>query len=105
MNIGANIKFFRKSKDLTQEELAEQLNVTVSAVSQWESEKTMPDITLLPKLSMIFEVSVDELLGVSDEKNAQKLKEFEEEFKKLYYDRKYTEMVELARKEGIESIS
>ena len=43
MNIGAVIKEKRQKKDLTQEQLAEYLNVSVSAVSQWESGKTTPD--------------------------------------------------------------
>jgi len=41
MNIGAKLKELRHKKDLTQEQLAEYLNVSVSAVSQWESEKNL----------------------------------------------------------------
>ena len=63
MNIGAVIKEKRQKKDLTQEQLAEYLNVSVSAVSQWESGKTTPDFSLLVPLANFFDVSLDELLG------------------------------------------
>ena len=45
MNIAYKIKKYRRDKDMTQEELAEYLGVSVSAVSQWESGKTLPDIS------------------------------------------------------------
>ena len=51
MNIGAKIKQLRKEKDLTQEQLAEYLNVSISAVSQWESGKTLPDLSLILPLA------------------------------------------------------
>ncbi|MBQ4510279.1 MAG: helix-turn-helix transcriptional regulator [Clostridia bacterium] len=98
MNIGNNIRNFRRGKDMTQEELAELLNVTVSAISQWESSKTMPDITLLPKLAIIFGVSTDELLGFSVEQNNEYFNYFKEKIDSLYVERKYDEMVTLARK-------
>ena len=44
-SIGEKIKKLRLAKKMTQEMLARQLNVTVSAVSQWESGKTMPDLS------------------------------------------------------------
>lgn len=62
MNIGSVIKAKRRQKDLTQEQLAEYLGVSVSAVSQWESGKTVPDISLIVTLANFFEVTTDELL-------------------------------------------
>ncbi|MGN1410204.1 MAG: helix-turn-helix domain-containing protein [Eubacteriales bacterium] len=64
MNIGEKIKKLRRSRDMTQEELAESLSVSVSAVSQWESGKTTPDISALPVLCNLFGVTSDELLGI-----------------------------------------
>lgn len=98
MEIGKNIRNLRRNKDMTQEEIAELLNVTVSAISQWESGKTMPDITLLPKLAIIFGVSTDEVLGFSEEQNKEAFRLFKEEIDSLYRERKYDEMVALARK-------
>jgi tellurite methyltransferase len=61
--ISKNICRFRKEKGLTQEELAQKLGLTFQAVSKWETAQTLPDISLLPKLSQILEVSVDRLFG------------------------------------------
>ena len=64
MNIGTNIKKLRRERDITQEQLAEYLNISVSAISQWESGKTTPDISLLAPLANIFDVTSDVLLGI-----------------------------------------
>ena len=60
--IGENIAFFRKKKELTQDELAKILKVSNQAVSKWEAGKCCPDIELLPELARFFGVSIDELL-------------------------------------------
>ncbi len=57
------ISFYRKKHSLTQEELAQKLEVTNQAVSKWESAQCCPDISLLPKLADIFDISIDELFG------------------------------------------
>lgn len=62
--IGENIKFFRKSKDITQEVLAEMLGISFQSVSRWELGICYPDIEFFPILSQIFEVTVDKLLVV-----------------------------------------
>lgn len=62
MNIGNQIKNFRKAKKLTQEQLAEYLGVTSQAVSKWETGVSAPDIDMLPRLAIFFHTSVDELL-------------------------------------------
>ncbi len=76
MKIGKTIKQLRRERDMTQEALAERLNISISAVSQWEIDKTMPDITMLPLLSAIFNVSTDELLGIKGEKAQQQINEY-----------------------------
>lgn len=60
--VGKNIKAFREQKNLTQEQLAEQLNVTRQAVSSWETEKTQPDVETLHKIACALECSVEELI-------------------------------------------
>lgn len=60
--IGNRIAAWRKEKGLTQEELAEALGVSAQAVSKWENDVSCPDISLLPKLAKILEVTTDELL-------------------------------------------
>lgn len=61
--IGAFIAERRKSKDITQSELAEKMGVSDKAVSKWERNLSYPDITLTPKLAKELGVTVDELLN------------------------------------------
>ena len=63
MTLGKRISMYRKEKALTQEALAEALNISPQAVSKWENDQTCPDIQLLPTLSKILGVTVDELLS------------------------------------------
>lgn len=62
MIIGDIIKKRRIALKLTQEELAEKCNVTPQAVSRWENEISLPDITLVPRLSEVLKISCDTLL-------------------------------------------
>jgi len=62
--IGENIRDLRLERAITQEQLAEQLNVSAPAVSKWERGEAYPDITLVPKLAEILGVSTDKLFGV-----------------------------------------
>lgn len=62
MNVGDKIRTLRKSKKLTQEQLAEYLNISSQAVSKWETGLSGPDIDMLPRLAVFFGVTVDELL-------------------------------------------
>ncbi len=68
------IKDLRKSKRLTQAQLADLLNVSDKAVSKWENDEGMPDIENLKRLAAVFNVSVDYILGnhVSDKKIIEK---------------------------------
>lgn len=61
-SIGKFIAVLRKAAGMTQKELSEKLNVSDKAVSRWEREESLPDLTLLPVLAEIFGVTTDELL-------------------------------------------
>jgi len=61
-SVGKNIKRFREEKGLTQDAMAEKLNVTRQAVSNWECGKTEPDIDMLHKISCALGVSVEEII-------------------------------------------
>lgn len=61
--LSKNISVFRKQKAFTQEGLAELVGVSYQAVSKWETGKSLPDITILPKLSEVFECSIDDLFS------------------------------------------
>ena len=60
--LGKNIANRRKLMHLTQEELAEKLGVSAQAVSKWENDISIPDISLLINLADLFEISLDELI-------------------------------------------
>ena len=71
--LGMRIAMRRKEKGLKQDELAEMLGVSPQAVSKWENDQTCPDISLLPQLSKILGVTVDELLSGKEETPAVRL--------------------------------
>ena len=71
MSLGEKIQFYRKQKNLSQEQLGEMLFVSRQTVSQWEKDQTTPTIDNLLKLKEIFGVSVDELLS-KDTQTVQK---------------------------------
>lgn len=63
--MGQIIKRLRKERNLTQEELAEQLNISSQAVSKWENQTSMPDISQIVPLAHVFGVSTDVLFGTA----------------------------------------
>lgn len=63
-----NIKLLRVEKNLSQDELAKQVHITQTAVSQWEKGKTNPDMNTAKELAEFFEVTIDYLLGRSEER-------------------------------------
>lgn len=63
MNLGNKIMTLRKKNNLSQEDLAEKVGVTRQTISKWELEETTPDINQAKKLSMIFNISLDELVN------------------------------------------
>ena len=63
--MGQIIRRLRKERNLTQEELAEQLGVTFQAVSKWENGTGMPDISQVVPIAHVFDVSTDVLFGTS----------------------------------------
>ncbi|MBO7177386.1 MAG: helix-turn-helix transcriptional regulator [Clostridia bacterium] len=79
MEIGTIIKKHRRQRDMTQEQLAEYLRVSVSAVSQWESGKTAPDLALIPAICNLFGISADELLGINLEQKEKRISDIEDQ--------------------------
>lgn len=60
--VSKNLRRLRKKQNLTQEQLAEALHVTRQAISNWENDKTQPDIASLTQLAEILHVDIEELL-------------------------------------------
>lgn len=80
MTFGNIIKELRLKHNLTQERLAEMLNLSPQAVSRWETGAAMPDISLLPPLSTLFGVTTDYLLGMDTYQKDLRKAEFDEAF-------------------------
>lgn len=78
-SIGERLLELRTQKQMTQEELAEQLKVTRQSVSKWESNDTFPNMNKLIELCDMFQVSLDYLLRGIEEPNANDKKEQEAE--------------------------
>ncbi len=75
--IGTFLKELRKEKDLTQEQLAETLNVSRRTVSRWETGTNLPDMDILIELSDLYEVDLRELLN-GERKNGKMNEEMKE---------------------------
>lgn len=76
MEVGKKIHQLRKLSGMTQEQLAEKLDVSRQTVSKWESDGSLPDLESAVKVSRIFHVSLDELLlegedGMTDKNGEQ----------------------------------
>ena len=75
--ISKNLKELRKKKNNTQEDLAEFLTVSITAVSKWERGECYPDIEFLPKIAAYYNVSVDDLLGVGEIRKQERIQEYQ----------------------------
>ena len=75
--IGTFLKELRKEKELTQEQLAEALNVSRRTVSRWETGSNMPDLDLLVEMADLYQVDLRELLN-GERKNEQMNEEMKE---------------------------
>ena len=73
VKIGEFLKELRKEKGLTQEQLAEQFNVSRRSVSRWETGKNMPDISLLVEIAEFYDTSIPEI--INGERKSEKMNE------------------------------
>ncbi len=80
MSFGTTIKALRHGANMTQERLAELLSISPQAVSRWETDAAMPDISLLPPLATLFGVTTDHLLGMDSYQRDLRRAEFDEAF-------------------------
>ena len=74
-SIGEMISSLRKEKRMTQNDLAEKMNVTDKAVSKWERNLSCPDVNSIPKLADILGTTVEELLNAQSKKENNKIDE------------------------------
>ncbi len=97
MNIGKKIKEERIKKNWTQEQLATFLNVSSQAVSRYETTITLPDITILPALANLFNVTVDYLLDVNIIEKEEIINETLNKGKEYFKEGKLDKLIELYR--------
>ena len=83
MELGNKIKYYRNEKELSQEELAERVYVSRQTISNWENNKSYPDINSIVLLSEIFEISIDNLIKGDVEQMKKEINS--EEVKKLNF--------------------
>ena len=99
LEFGKNLKTLRHQKDLTQDELAQKLSLSVQAISRYETGAAYPDIEMLPVIAGFFGVTVDKLLGISSEARERRMDEYDTELRKIT-DRK--ERLALLKKQHAE---
>lgn len=97
MNIGETIKKLRRERDITQEQLADFLSVSVSAISQWECGRTCPDIAQLPALANVFDVTSDFILGIDIDKKEARIDQIRDEAYQVSKLGKKAEAAEMLR--------
>lgn len=96
--IGETIKKLRKERDLTQEMLANFLNVSYQSVSKWERGESYPDITLIPAIASFFGVTTDTILGIRMLEQENKIKNYLERYNALpHTDQGYDEARQLMK--------
>lgn len=83
MEIGTKIKELRKKRGITQEQLAQHLNISAQAVSKWENRTAYPDIMLIPAIASVFEVSTDTLFGINDNIENERTRELHAKYDML----------------------
>ena len=101
--IAEQIRFYRKQKGLTQEQLAEAMGVSVAAVSKWEQGQSLPEIPMLMELADFFDLSVDALLGYRLRANDRK--SIVERMKLLRREDNYDEGIAEAEKALLSSLN
>lgn len=96
IKIAENIRKYRKERELTQEQLAETLGVTVGAVYKWEAGLSTPEIKLIMEIADFFEISVDVLLGY--EQHCGNVEDRIEEIQQCIREKDFEEAVLIAEK-------
>lgn len=99
MELKDRLKEWRIKNELTQEKAAEKLNVAPQTVSKWERGILAPDVSLIPRIAMLYHTSTDELLGMNEflEENAEE--KFNIRLNELYRQEKWQECAALLEEE------
>ena len=97
------IRKYRKDKGLTQEEMANTLGVTASAVNKWERGNALPDITLLGPIARLLSISLEELLSFREELTPQEIQNLVKEGDRRFSEGDYDEAFAWAREQILQN--
>lgn len=100
--VGGFLKKLRKEKQITQEQFAEQLNVSGRTVSRWETGNNMPEISLLVEIAEFYDVSIPEIINA--ERKSEKMKEESKEVAMSLSDYALKEKESLLKSIRVQSI-
>ena len=98
LNIGTQIRYLRREKDITQEEFAEILGVSYQSVSRWENNTCYPDIELLPTIADFFGITVGHLMGLDEAAERDKVAKYVDQFQQAVSQGRINDCIEIARK-------
>lgn len=98
MTLGQKIKHIRTTFELSQEELAEKLNVSRQVITKWEGDRGIPEVTNLKVLAELFDVSVDFLLDDTKQIKYPILKEKIKMKEKNNYSNRYDYIIDYLKK-------
>lgn len=93
IQLGKIIKRKRRENHITQDELAEYLNVSKAAISKWETEQSYPDISLLPLLASYFNISVDTLIGYQPQMRKEDIRKLYLRFCHDFQEKSFEEVI------------
>lgn len=93
--IGEKLKYHRRRRGLTQEEVATHMGISFQAISKWERGEGYPDITMLPTLANYFNITVDELIGMEEIASQKVYDEMNHNWKENHYQGKHLANVKL----------
>ena len=85
MDLGKRIRKYRNERSMSQDVLAEKIFVSRQTISNWENDKSYPDVNSLVLLSEVFDVSLDQLIKGDVEIMTEHIREDPEDFKRLSY--------------------
>lgn len=97
LKIGEVIKQLRITHSITQEKLAEYLNVSAQSISKWENGLSYPDITLIPTIAIFFNISLDELFSFNTYTHTQKLTDYQTQYNHFKQNGDIKECISLSR--------
>lgn len=83
IQMGEQLSACRLAKGMTQEQVGEALGVSAQAVSRWESDVACPEVSLLAGLAMLYDTTVDALLGMAEWRSREKLNAIHGEVQRL----------------------